>query len=409
MAPDSSPPQSRLAARLLKTLIPLSLIFLLIEFFDELAYGAQGAALPLIRTELGLSYAQVGLLLGLPAVIGAVGEPVLLLLGDTRFRRRLILGGGLLMSLALALIAGSGSFALLLLALAVAYPSSGAFVSLSQATLMDLHPGRETKMMARWTLSGSLANVLGPLLAGAGFALGLGWRWIYVFLAIFGLTMVGALLPRSLPQQIAERPGSFGALLHNLKQTVRKPGMIRWMLLLQMSDLMLDVFVGYVALYFTDVVGAGPALASLALGILMVSGLAADAILIPLLERFPGRTIVRVSSTVAAILYIAWLAAPWPAAKYALLVLVGISRLGWYSVLKGEAYAAAPGHSGAVNALSSLARLLGGALSWLTGWMAASAGLSIAMAFLLVGPLALILFIPPSVKKIRIDTSRMHP
>lgn len=386
----------------MQTLIPLSLIFLLVEFFDELAYGIQGATLPVIRSELNLSYAQVGLLLGVPVVIGAIVEPILMLLGDTRLRKSLVLGGGMLMSLAIAMIASTAGFSMLLLAMILAYSSSGAFVTLSQATLMDINPGRETKMMARWTLSGSLANTLGPLLAGAGFALALGWRWNFAALALFGVALSASMLLRPFPKrndQLTAGSG-FPELLRNLLRAARKPGMMRWILLLQFSDLMLDVFVGYVALYFTDVVGTSPALASLALGTLMVSGLVADTLLIPLLERFPGKTIVRASATVAAALYAAWLLAPWVAAKYALLAAVGVARLGWYSVLKGEAYATAPGQSGTVNALTSLARLFGGALTWLIGWIAGSAGLPIAMSILLIGPLALILLVPKAVERV---------
>ena len=40
----------------------LTLIFLIIEFFDELHYGINGAALPSIKANLGLNYSQVGML-----------------------------------------------------------------------------------------------------------------------------------------------------------------------------------------------------------------------------------------------------------------------------------------------------------------------------------------------------------
>jgi FSR family fosmidomycin resistance protein-like MFS transporter len=53
-----------------------------IEFLDELVYGVREAAWPLIRSDLGLSYAQIGILLGLPAIVSGFIEPVLGLLGD---------------------------------------------------------------------------------------------------------------------------------------------------------------------------------------------------------------------------------------------------------------------------------------------------------------------------------------
>src|SRR5512139_2861534 len=75
--------------------LSLTFLFLLIEFFDELNYGIGNAALPAIRNDLGLTYAQVGLLLGIPGVISSFIEPVLMLLGDTRWRKRVISLGGL--------------------------------------------------------------------------------------------------------------------------------------------------------------------------------------------------------------------------------------------------------------------------------------------------------------------------
>jgi len=48
--------------------VPLATVFLLIEFFDELAFTVEGAALPILRSHLGLSYTQIGILLGAAAV-----------------------------------------------------------------------------------------------------------------------------------------------------------------------------------------------------------------------------------------------------------------------------------------------------------------------------------------------------
>jgi len=70
---------------------------------------------PLIRTDLGLSYAQVGLLLGLPSLVSSIVEPFLGILGDTWRRRVLILGGGVVFALALLLTALSQDFPVLLI------------------------------------------------------------------------------------------------------------------------------------------------------------------------------------------------------------------------------------------------------------------------------------------------------
>jgi len=382
-------------------IISLGLIFLLIEFFDEFHYGIQSAILPALRSDMGLSYAQVGLLLGLPYVIGTFIEPLLMLLGDTRLRKHLMIAGGLTIVLALFLLASAISFPVVLASFIISFPASGAFVTLSQATLMDFNPGRENQMMARWTVAGSLGNVLGPLVLAGGLALAFGWRWAFAGLGLMAFILTIILLRQSIATQklINERgagtnPVGLKWLLQNLWEALRNAHLLRWVLLLQLSDLMLDVFTGYVALYFTDVVGMKAAQASLLLGVLMVSGLIADLVLIPLLERIPGRNVVRISAILAAIIYPAWLLVRWIPAKIALLIMIRFTTIGWYQVLQGEAYAAMPGKSGTVMAVSSLGGIAGGALIWLIGWFAGQAGLNAAMWLLLLGPLSLVLFVP---------------
>ena len=116
-----------------------------------------------MHSDLALSYGQVGLLLGLPYMIGTLTEPLIMLLGDTRLRKRLMVGGGLIIAFSLLLLASASSFPVILAAFIISFPASGAIVTLSQATLIDRNPGREHQMMARWTVTGSLGTVLGPL------------------------------------------------------------------------------------------------------------------------------------------------------------------------------------------------------------------------------------------------------
>src|SRR5512134_3407246 len=77
------------------TIMP-SMIYLIIEFIDELVFGVSEAAWPLIRNDLHLNYAQIGLALSLPGIIGNIIEPFLFVLGDVWKRRAIILLGGIL-------------------------------------------------------------------------------------------------------------------------------------------------------------------------------------------------------------------------------------------------------------------------------------------------------------------------
>src|SRR5688572_14677010 len=126
------------------------------EFLDELVFGVREAAWPLIRDDLSLSYTQVGVILSVPPMVGHFVEPLLGILGDVWRRRALVLAGGVAFAAGTLLVGFSTSFALLLAASILSNPASGAFVSLSQATLMDAAPERREQNMARWALVGSV-------------------------------------------------------------------------------------------------------------------------------------------------------------------------------------------------------------------------------------------------------------
>ena len=179
-------------SRALRTASVFAFTLLAIEFLDEFVFGAREAAWPLIRNDLGLNYAQVGMLLSLPNVASNLIEPFLGILGDVWKRRVLILGGGVIFALAVLLSALSSSFLALLASFILFYPASGAFVSLSQAALMDTDPDRHEHNMARWTFAGSLGVVTGSLALGVATTVGLGWRGLFRLLAALSLIILTA-------------------------------------------------------------------------------------------------------------------------------------------------------------------------------------------------------------------------
>jgi FSR family fosmidomycin resistance protein-like MFS transporter len=368
---------------------------LAIEFLDEFVYGAREAAWPLMRTELGLSYAQVGLLLSLPGVIASFIEPILGILGDVGDRRRLIRGGGLVFALALLLTASSQSFILLLLSFVLFYPASGAFVSLSQATLMDSDPSRHEQNMARWTFSGSLGVVAGPVALSGATTLALGWRGLFLFFAGLALVLVAVVGRFSFSNgaETSESPG-FLAGVRDALQALRRREVLRWLSLLEFSDLMLDVLLGFLALYFVDVVGTTPAQAGVAVAVWTGVGLLGDLLLIPLLERVPGLRYLRWSAALELVLFPAFLLAPNTWAKLVLLGLLGFFNAGWYSILKARLYAAMPGQSGTVMTVGNVFGLVGQLVPLGLGLAAEHFGLRAALWLLLAGPLALLVGLP---------------
>src|SRR3954452_1964177 len=112
-------------------------VFLCVAFLDELAFGARDAAWPFIRTDLGFGYVALGLLLGLPKLVELGMDPVIGTLADAGHKRALVLAGGIADAARLLPLGASPGFAAVLGAVLVLAPASSAFVSLSQATLMD--------------------------------------------------------------------------------------------------------------------------------------------------------------------------------------------------------------------------------------------------------------------------------
>lgn len=369
------------------------LILLMIEFLDEFVFGAREAAWPLIRDDLALNYVQIGALLGVPTLVSSVTEPFLGLLGDVWRRRVLILGGGVAFSLALLFTATSRSYVWLLASFMLMYPASGAFVSLSQCSLMDADPVRREKNMARWTFAGSLGVVLGPLALGLALALGLGWRTAFLVMAGLAVVVVSVATRFTFANgsEDVEAPTGLRDAMRGAVNALKRREVLRWLVLLQFSDLMLDVLLGYLALYFVDVAGVSAAQASAAVAVWTGVGLLGDFLIIRLLERVDGLRYLRVSAFVELLLFAAFLLVPVFAVKLGVLALLGLFNAGWYSILQARLYDTMHGRSGTALAVSNIAGLFGAVLPLALGWIAHVVNLQAAMWMLSLGPVALLL------------------
>lgn len=377
----------------------LVLALLFIEFIDEFFFGALESAWPLIRDDLSLTYLQIGLLLSVPRIWGSVAGVALGILGDVWKRRVLIIGGGLLFVASLLLVSGSVSFAMLMVGLLIFNPASGAFVGLSQATLMDHDTTRYEQNMARWTFAGASGVALGALALGGSLSLGLGWRELVLATAVVsGLTLLAALkLPLggsssgggSYPTLRELRSGLAGAL-----NALKRLPVLRWLVLLELANLMGDWLLSYLALYFVDVAGASKTQAALGVALWTGVGLLGDFLLIPLLERVRGLTYLRYSALAEFALFVAFLLAPglWP--KMVIVALLGFGNAGWYSILQAQMYEEMPGKSGTVMAVNDVSSLVSGLVPLGIGLAARTWGLGAAMWLLLAGPVALLIGIP---------------
>jgi FSR family fosmidomycin resistance protein-like MFS transporter len=383
--------------RALRTTTTLAVTLLLIEFLDEFVYGAGEAAWPLIRTDLGLSYAQIGILLSVPGFLGSFIEPAMGILADVWKRRVLVLGGGIVFALALLLTAASQHFLLLLVAFILFSPASGVFVGLAQATLMDGDPDRHEQNMARWTFAGSAGVVAGPVALGLAAGQGLGWRGLYVAFCVLALVLLGMAwripYPRGRPDS---RLSGFKEGVVDALRALRRGEVLRWLTLLEFADLVMDVLLGFLALYFVDVVGVTAVEAGVAVAIWTGAGLVGNLLLIPLLERIAGLRYLRLSAVLELALFVAFLLVPSPWAKFALLAPLGLFSTGWYSVLKAQLYRAMPGMSGTVLTVGNVFGLAASLLPLGLGLVAERFDLRATMWLLSLGPIALLIGVPGS-------------
>jgi MFS transporter, FSR family, fosmidomycin resistance protein len=366
----------------------------------------------LIRADLHLSYAQIGLLIAVPLVAGSLIElPLGLVAGQGQTRQRLVLIGGAVLIGSLAAVAFANSYIVLLLAFIAFFPASGAFVSLTQAALMDAAPGRQQQRMAAWNLAGSSGAVIGPLLLAGVLALGGGWRPAYLVLAAAGgITLAAAAVAGPAKRAVgqAKRAGTEPAGGDGRRPTARevafalgKAGVARWLVLLEISDLLLDVLTGYMGIYLVDVAHASPAQAAIGVAIRLGAGLAGDAAFVALSRRVTGPTVLRASAVAACVLYPAFLLVPSLPARLVILAVLSFATACWYPVIQAGLYASLPGQSGIAVFFASAAGLLGAAGPLAVGFIAQQAGLTWALAGLAVAPILVLPIAPRAANVVR--------
>jgi FSR family fosmidomycin resistance protein-like MFS transporter len=249
----------------------------------------------------------------------------------------------------------------------------------------------------------------GPLALAAAATLGLDWRGLFVVLALLTLAVLAAAW--RVPYDGMHEKGDasvwpdgaaggrsgihlLAAGLMDALRALRRGAVWRWLILLDCADLLLDVLLGFLALYMVDVAGATIGEAAMAVAVWTGVGLVGDLLLIPLLERVAGLRYLRVSAAVELLLFPAFLLAPgfWP--KLALLAALGFFNAGWYAILQAQLYAAMPGQSGTALAVKNVSGLVAGLIPLALGLIAQRFGLETALWLLLLGPLALLVGLP---------------
>lgn len=172
------------------------------RFIRLFAYGALSVVLVLYLIEAGLTESEIGLLLTLTLLADTAVSLAITTRADRMGRRRMLIGGAILMTAAGAVFASTRSFWWLLVAATVGVisPSGqevGPFLPIEQAALSRVAGTQSrTDIFGWYTLVGALATALGALAAGSivpalqqGQGSLAGYRAVVALYAVLGVAL----------------------------------------------------------------------------------------------------------------------------------------------------------------------------------------------------------------------------
>jgi FSR family fosmidomycin resistance protein-like MFS transporter len=356
---------------------------LLARLADESAVFLPFGALESFRDDLGLNYAQAGMVLAAIAP-GALVGGVFSAASDHYSRRVISAGGAFGFALALAMFAVGGSFAVLVAAGFLMGMASTAMVDAAEVALVDIAGDDLKRYLARSNLLATMGDLLGPaLLAGAVF-LGLSWRAAFAvgagLMTLYAFMLAGAPLP---PPSRGEETGADdedgGLRRPGVMSVVRDPAV--WVmgligLLMVPFD---EPLVGFTIALLEEERGASAGVATMVAFIGIIGGVLAFTVLAKRFEDTDDHRLLMgsVCAMTAGAVVIAVVPVLAVVAVAGLVAAIGLS-LAWLA-MQHRAIMLRPGQVGTTNAVLGAIESTG---SWLPigiGVVADRAGLSWAL------------------------------
>ncbi len=246
--------------------------------------GLLVALLPFIRTDLGLSYMQSGLLLSAYSITAGASQFLGGWLGD-RISRYVVIAIGMCGVGSAALAVGlSSAFYPMLAILIIMGIFAGAYHP-SATSMISGHfeERRRGKAIAIHMLGGSIGFALGPILGGI-IASALGWRFAYILLCIPTLLAILVVLKkfRQWEHRSSDKPTTGATMADNsleevkpvrlnLIQVFRPIALITTLAIL--TQLITGSAVAFIPLYLVDKYAVAPAYAAMLMGTIRGGGI----------------------------------------------------------------------------------------------------------------------------------------
>jgi MFS family permease len=350
---------------------------------------------PDIERSFGASHALATAILFLvPGIVAFAIEPWLFVLADRYPRRWFIRGGVAAMAIASVIAAFSTGPIALAGSQALLWCAIGSASGLAQATLVDEAGDARARTIARWTLWSLIGDIGAPALLAVLAVAGFGWRTGYGIVAVVlaGWTLALAFAPIEGVGDNDDDEGEKVGVLAAFREALRDRTLLAWLFATALCDLLDEIFVVLASIRVRDGFAASAAWQTATI----VAFVAGDVIGLVALDRVLKRAselrVLAIAAAGCAIAYVAWLLAPSVAWNVVLIVPVGLFAGPLYPLASAQAYAARPESSGIVLAASHLFTPLGLALPFILGVIADVAGIEIALALLVIQPIALCMF-----------------
>ena len=364
--------------------------------------------LPLIVTDLGVSYTQGGLLLTVFFVMYSIFQLPAGIIADQVGKHRLMIGGLVLMGVGIAIAGQASGYPMLVLGQAIAGIGGSTFHPTGMSMISDDEDtSTHGRAMGIFGFGGALGTLSAPLLIG-GIAVFMGWQAALVGGAFIGIAVTGMLALLVSRQQPVHPVGeSHRPRLRGWSSDLpRSPAIIGLFLM----TLLLSAQHRAIQAFTTSYIAAGDA-GSLSVGnltffALLVGGSIASVIAGDLADRIDRPSMGAVTAIMTALLVVMTLGLPVLLADTHP-VMRTLIFAGWFATIGAMTYASYPvknaliaewasrGTSGSLFGIMQTASAIGSALGpALIGVLADWAGIAIAFpAIAAISALLVVMFL----------------
>jgi predicted MFS family arabinose efflux permease len=276
------------------------------------------------------------------------------------------------------------------MAVAVFFPATGLATNLAEAALVEARPQDSERVMARWSLAGTIGDLAAPLVLYASSRL-VGWRAALVATGALlgGWALVTSRLALTSVSGTNNEPRL--SLRVAFEASFRNRKLLAWLAAAALCSLMDETLVAFGALLVserTSVDRTGAVTVTLvAFGMGGAVGLLA---LDPIVARVRASRALTVACVGCAAAFAMWLVTRSLAGSAAWLFVTGAFACCIHPIAKAQAYRAAPGDGALVNGVAQIFAPLDLIAPIAIGLLADRYGLTTALCALLIQPIGVV-------------------